>query len=177
MLKELWRDLHRSVCSISFLINGKRISSGTGFRVGTKIITNNHVIQVPPATHVIVHFVGADGHSRIAEKAFSQQEFRSHLIDGEPESSWDYAILDMEIDEFKEIPTLRLKQDDDIAIGTTIALLGFQFDQSNLSIHTGILSSKYIRAGVNYLQLDASVNNGNSGGPLILPKQEKLSES
>jgi hypothetical protein len=86
---------------------------------------------------------------------------------GLPETSWDYAILTLEDAEFITIPSLTLSDSSTIKIGQRIAVLGFQFDQSNLSIKQGVLSSRYSRAGVKYLQVDASVNQGNSGGPLI----------
>jgi len=83
------------------------------------------------------------------------------------ESSWDYAILNLDDPEFSTIPSLTLSANGAIPIGQRIAVLGFQFEQTNLSIKQGILSSRYIRAGVKYMQIDASVNQGNSGGPLI----------
>ena len=52
--------------------------------------------------------------------------------------------------------------------------MGFQFDQPNLSLHSGILSSRFTNVDVKYLQLDASVNQGNSGGPLIDPKTSEV---
>src|SRR5262244_2091647 len=154
MYKQLWTDIHRSVCCISFLVNGERVGSGSGFRLSTRIVTNNHVIQVPPATQVVIHFVGDDGYTVVAQKTLSMKDFQQRLIEGDPKDAWDYTILDMDIDEFAEIPSLTMRRNADVEIGSDIAVLGFQFDQSNLSLHTGVLSSKFVKAGVNYLQLD-----------------------
>jgi len=43
-----------------------------------------------------------------------------------------------------------------------------------VTLHSGILSSCFISADVKYLQLDASVNQGNSGGPLIDPRTAEV---
>lgn len=168
MYRSLWSQIQPSVCGITFFLNGERIASGTGFKIGKKIITNNHVIQVSSATHASIRFVSDDGHSIVAAKSFSMPAFRALLQDGEPDTGWDFAILDASAAEFAAVPSLTLREKDDVKIGSSIALFGFQFDQQNLSIHTGTLASKYVQASVHYLQIDASVNHGNSGGPLVI---------
>jgi V8-like Glu-specific endopeptidase len=168
MYTDTWKNCHSSICSISFLnLKGERIGSGTGFKVEKYLITNNHVFIAPGAEKVELRFVQEDGHSTRASKTISYLEFKQRLQIGLPETSWDYAILNLEDSEFKLIPSLSLSDSSTIRIGQRIAVLGFQFDQSNLSIKQGILSSRYTRAGVKYLQVDASINQGNSGGPLI----------
>ena len=163
----LWKQTHGAVCSITHLSGGDSIGQGTGFLVDRWIVTNNHVMQGGAATHVKLQFVRHDGHTVASAKVFTAEAFRSLLVDGEPESSWDYAILRGEHEEFKGQPRLHLASTPAPSIGTSIGLLGFQFEDRNLSINAGLLSSKYARANVDYLQLDASVNHGNSGGPLL----------
>ena len=46
----------------------------------------------------------------------------------------------------------------------------YTFEFEHLSMHTGIISSKFSVDTVEKFQLDISVNRGNSGGPLILPE-------
>ncbi len=174
MYRDLWKKVYKSICSIVFYREDKRIASGTGFKVGDKLITNNHVIQVPQATDVLLRFVKEDGYTDVASKRMSLTDFQARLLDGMPENSWDYAILDFHIPEFNSVLSLRLSSQDKFAIGQSVALFGFQFDQPNLSMHTGILSSRFVKAGVKYLQLHVSVNQGNSGGPLIDPKTTEV---
>ncbi len=143
--RDLWRKIHKSICSIVYYNRGERISSGTGFKVGNKLITNNHVIQAPEATDVLLRFVNEDGYTDFASKKMSLVDFRARLVDGMSENSWDYAILDFNIPEFDTIPSLHLSSQDKFAIGQSVALFGFQFDQSNLSIHSGILSSRFVK--------------------------------
>jgi len=151
MYKDTWLNCHASICSISFLNEqGQRIGSGTGFKIGNHLVTNNHVYVAPGAINVELRFVNEDGHTTRATKTIS-----------------DYAILNLEDEEFNIVPSLTLADSSTVNIGQRIAVLGFQFEQSNLSIKQGILSSRFTKVGVKYMQIDASVNQGNSGGPLI----------
>lgn len=174
MYRDLWKKVYKSICSIAYYKDGERIASGTGFKVGDKLITNNHVIHVPEATDVLLRFVNEDGYTDFASKKMSLTDFQTRLLDGMSENSWDYAILDFNIPEFDTIPSLCLRSRGKFAIGQSVALFGFQFDQLNLSMHTGVLSSRFKAKDVKYLQLHVSVNYGNSGGPLIDPKTAKV---
>ena len=168
MFIEIWKNAHASVCSIGFLNqNNERIGSGTGFKIGNFIVTNNHVFAIQGAISVEIHFVKADGFTIQATKRFTEAEFKSKLIDALPETSWDFAILSLDDIEFNKIPSLKFAKCERFPIGSAIAVLGYQFDQANLSINQGLISSYYSKASVNYIQVDASVNSGNSGGPLI----------
>lgn len=143
------------------------MGSGTGFKVGDYLVTNNHVFAAQGAIIVNLRFVESDGDTTLAQKNISYDTFQQKLETGMPENSWDFAILKLDEEEFNNIPSLNLSDSNTIGIGDNIAVLGYQFEQTNLSIKKGILSSKYSRAGVDYMQIDVSVNHGNSGGPLI----------
>lgn len=162
-----WNQFYQSVCSITYFKNGDRLSSGTGFRVGEYIVTNAHVTEVPNADRVRLRFVEQDGFTTFWEKDYTVSQFDRLIVAGQEKSSWDYAVIDIDCDEVKSIPSLSLASSDNLKIGSAICLLGFQFDQQNLSIHSGIISSLYEKAKVDYIQIDAAVNQGNSGGPLI----------
>jgi hypothetical protein len=168
MYKDTWSNCYSSICSISFLNQAsEKIGSGTGFKIGDFLITNNHVFVAPGAVLVELRFVCQDGHTTNVSKNMSYKDFQSRLQIGMPESSWDFAILSLDDKEFSSIPSLILSNSETVPIGNKIAILGYQFDQINLSIKQGVLSSRYTRAGVKYMQIDSSVNHGNSGGPLI----------
>jgi S1-C subfamily serine protease len=53
------------------------------------------------------------------------------------------------------------------AIGSRVIALGYHFTDTNLAMHLGIVASRFQRANVDYVQVDASINQGNSGGPLV----------
>lgn len=168
MRTKTWNDCYSSICSIIYKNDGgEQIGSGTGFKINEYLITNNHVFIADGASTVEIKFVENNGSSIFAIKEEPYYIFQNRLIIGDPETGWDYAILKLDDIEFSEIPSLELDSEFIPQIGSQIAVLGFQFDQNNLSIKQGILSSRFIRAGVKYLQIDANINNGNSGGPLF----------
>lgn len=166
-MHEQWLKFHQSVLSLTFENAEGRITSGSAFKAYGLLVTNNHVVQVPNARHVHLRSMGADGNTTVLNLTFEYLEFRSMLIEGDPEDSWDYAVLKIRNSEFAAIPDLPISRSDNVGVGRNVVLFGYQFEQQNLSMHVGYISSQYQRAGVDYLQLDLSVNHGNSGGPLI----------
>lgn len=166
-MRELWTRLHASVCSLTFENANGRITSGTGFKVGEFLITNNHVIQVPSAKRIVIRSVGNDGYSTALNLSLGHLEFQTLLVEGDPETAWDFAILRIPAPEFRALPSLEIADDEDFQVGDQIGVFGYQFEQAHLSMQMGYLASQYHRAGVHYLQLHSSVNHGNSGGPLV----------
>ncbi|MFL5616080.1 MAG: trypsin-like peptidase domain-containing protein [Gemmatimonadaceae bacterium] len=166
-LTELWERCRGSVCAINYLNHhGEIIGAGTGFIVGRYLVTNNHVFQMPVATAgVELHF--AQWKNVGLTLPVDPTVFRASLVQGDDEDHWDYAILDIPVIYCDRIGGLELASDDSLAVGSEIAVLGHHFLMPQLTMHTGIISSRYTAAGVRKLQLDASVNPANSGGPLL----------
>lgn len=167
-MQALWSRVHSSVFSLTFEnAAGERLTSGSGFKVAGHLVTNNHVIQVPSARRVVFRSVAQDAFSPAFHASFGQLHFSSMLRSGQEEARWDYAIFAVDHPDFAAIPDLELKDTDEFAIGSSAAFLGFQFEQPNLAIHSGVLASSFVKSGVRYIQIDGSINHGNSGGPLI----------
>lgn len=166
--KEIWKKINPSVCQIIHRKNNKVISVGTGFKCQNYIITNNHVYNPINSDEITIQFKKTNGKQISLEKKYNSEEFISLLKDGMPKDSWDFAIL--EDSHFTEIPNLKLTDEKkEIDVGQKCIFLGFPFSSNYLTIHEAIVSAKYTNSSnnVKYIQLDASVNGGNSGGPLI----------
>lgn len=166
MYKNLWIKTHQSLCSIQHWKGNEKIASGSGFIIDGYLVTNNHVFSCPPSEKIVLEFVEQDGSTIKFHKELNKDNFMAALKEGSTEENWDFAIL--EINELKKMPSLKFCQPEkELPIGMPIGLLGYAFGDNNLSIHAGMISSQFSKNDVKYIQVDASVNTGNSGGPLI----------
>src|SRR5438477_772173 len=138
-------------------------SGGSGFIISPDgyILTNNHVVE--GATKVDVHF-GADtegngGHTVSAK-----------IIGRDPAT--DIALLKIEVP--GTLPTVPLGDSDHIRKGDWAIAIGNPFQFEN-TLTVGVISAKGRALGLseetrsfeNFIQTDAAINFGNSGGPLL----------
>ena len=133
----------------------KRKSSalGSGFIVDEKgvVITNNHVIQ---------------GAEDILVRVNGDKEFKAKVIGADP--GMDIAVLQMETDE-KFVP-VKFGDSDKARIGDWVIAIGNPFGFGG-TVTSGIISARNRSIGLSryedFIQTDASINQGNSGGPLF----------
>ena len=138
-------------------------SGGSGFIISPDgyILTNNHVVE--GATKVDVHF-GADtegngGHTVSAK-----------IVGRDPAT--DIALL--KIDSGNALPTVPLGDSERIRKGDWAIAIGNPFQFEN-TLTVGVVSAKGRALGLstetrsfeNFIQTDAAINFGNSGGPLL----------
>lgn len=166
-INEIWNTSCLSVCQITQFKGDQRLGSGTGFKINGYILTNNHVYAPHYADRITIQFKQEGGIRKAVEKTYSRDELVNLLVCGDPQSSWDFAVIDGS--DFKDIANLELiSSNDEILIGEDCVFLGYPLNSSYLSIHKGIISAKYTALNdVRYLLIDGSVNKGNSGGPLL----------
>ena len=133
---------------------------GSGFVIkqnGT-VITNNHVIQ--NAEGILVKFT--DG-----------KEYEAKLIGTDPIS--DIAVL--KIQSNKKFPAVKFADSDKAKVGDWVLAIGNPFGLGG-TVTQGIISAinRDINMGRydNFIQTDASINQGNSGGPLFNMSGEVL---
>jgi len=130
--------------------------AGSGFLVSAsncEVWTNHHVIE--DAAIIEVFPRGWDKAHGITAK----------LVNSTPHS--DIAILQME--SCDGITVARLGNSDTTNVGDEVYVVGNPFGRNPDSISRGIISStsRYLESSVAYLQTDAAVNPGNSGGALF----------
>jgi serine protease Do len=131
----------------------KAISAGSGFIIDKAgfIVTNNHVVD--------------DG-KKITVKLPDGRSFDAKLIGSD--AATDIALL--KINAEKPLPTVEFGDDRQLRVGDWVIAVGNPFGLSN-SVTAGIVSSigRDVGGGSgqynDFIQIDAPINRGNSGGP------------
>ncbi|HXC56140.1 MAG TPA: DegQ family serine endoprotease [Rhizomicrobium sp.] len=130
----------------------KAISAGSGFIIDRAgfVVTNNHVIE--------------NSH-KITVKLPDGRSFDAKLIG--TDASTDIALLKIKSD--KALPTVEFGDDRQVRVGDWVVAVGNPFGLSN-SVTAGIVSSlgRELNGSGPYndfIQIDAPINRGNSGGP------------
>ncbi|MFM1944742.1 MAG: hypothetical protein RI897_3724 [Verrucomicrobiota bacterium] len=136
-----------------------RFSLGSGVIIDEEgyVLTNLHVVQ--RATKIWVQL--ADG-----------REFEAEPIVGT--SRRDVALLRLITPDKEKFTAIQFAPNDDLLLGETVLALGNPFGLGG-SVSRGILSSKNRRPSLDdqplavedWLQTDAAINPGSSGGPLV----------
>lgn len=170
MYKTVWNKCQRSVCQLSFYSSaGIKLLSMTGFKVnGHFLITDDYLFKISKAVKVKLRFVGPDGYSENSSVELSMSELKQRIIKGIHKEKTPFATINIDFKEFDKIPSLKLSAKKEVAIGSEIAILGYQLDKDNLAIKSGIIASSFINGNdKKYFQVDSSLKQGNSGSPLI----------
>ncbi len=170
MYKSVWNKCQNSVCQLSFYSSaGIKLLSMTGFKVNNHfLITDDYLFKIYKAVKVKISFVNSDGYTENASIEIPMNELKKRIIKGIDKEKTSFVAINMDFEEFAKIPSLKLSTNKTIEIGQSIAVLGYQLDQENLSIKTGIVSSAFKHDnGLKYLQVDSNIKQGNSGSPLI----------
>ncbi len=131
----------------------KSAALGSGFIIDEKgiVVTNNHVIQ------------GADD---IIVRAEGDKEYSAKVIGADPLS--DIAVL--QLDSKINFKPVKFGNSDKSRIGDWVIAIGNPFGLGG-TVTSGIISARNRSIGLSryedYIQTDASINSGNSGGPLF----------
>ncbi|MDF3606468.1 Do family serine endopeptidase [Paracoccus sp. DMF-8] len=125
---------------------------GSGFVISAEglIVTNNHVI---------------DGADEIEVEFYSGKRLPATVIG--KDSNTDIAVLKVESDE--KLPFVQFGNSDQARVGDWVLALGNPLGQG-FSASTGIVSARNRALTGTYddfIQTDAAINRGNSGGPLF----------
>lgn len=157
--------LYDAVVVITSYNNGKEISGGTGFVYKVSgdnayILTNNHVISSADAAKV---------------EFTNGKEVEAKIVGGDTDS--DIAVLSVSKDDI--VAVAEMGKSEEARLGDTVFTIGSPISTDySWTVTRGILSGKDRMVEVsldgenasNYaisvLQTDASINSGNSGGPL-----------
>jgi len=128
------------------------VGSGVIISPDGYILTNHHVV---------------DGALEIRVELTDNRTFTAKLVGSDPPS--DLAVLKIDS---KELPTLSLGDSDKVRVGDPVLALGNPMGIGQ-TVTSGIVSAKGRSTGLSdgsfedFLQTDAAINRGNSGGALV----------
>lgn len=133
-----------------------RRAEGSGFFISKdgEILTNNHVI---------------DGADKIEVHLHDGTNYKAKVVGADPAT--DIAVIKL-IDADQDFPALPLGDSQALRVGEWVMAVGNPMDMAD-TVTVGVVSAKGRALGLsdtsfeNYIQTDAAINFGNSGGPLI----------
>ena len=130
----------------------ERKGQGSGFIISPDglILTNHHVV---------------DGADEIKVHLTDDREFNAKVIGSDAKT--DVAVIKID---GKDLPCVKLGNSKDVKVGEWVAAIGAPFGLEN-TVTSGIVSAKSRNLPsdqfVPFIQTDAAVNPGNSGGALV----------
>ena len=132
--------------------------SGTGFFISADgyILTNNHVVEKAYTDSLPIIVMLHDG-----------TEYQASIVGVEPDN--DIAVLKIDISRHS---FAALGNSDSMKVGESIYVVGNPLGELTYTMTGGIISALdrdiavESNASINMFQIDASVNSGNSGGPV-----------
>ena len=135
----------------------KRQAAGSGVIISADgyIVTNNHVVAEADELDV---------------KLNDNTEYKARIIGTDPTT--DLALIKVEA---KGLPAIPIGNSDDLKLGQWVLAVGNPFNLTS-TVTAGIVSAKARTMGANrvesFIQTDAAINQGNSGGALVNERGE-----
>ena len=144
LYRYLFRD-NRNIDRVASLGSGV-VATADGY-----VLTNNHVVQAADEIAVAL----PDG-----------RQFEARLVGAYPES--DLAVLKIDA---RDLPAITFGRSDSLQVGDVVLAIGNPFDVGQ-TVTMGIVSALGrtnlgINTFENFIQTDAAINQGNSGGALV----------
>ncbi len=154
-----------SLNALDSYLNPHAQSSGSGVIISGDgyIVTNHHVIEDASSIEVVMN---------------NNQRFFAKVIGKDP--STDLALLKIKA---KNLPFVKYGNSDQVTLGEWVLAIGNPFDL-NSTVTAGIISARARNIGIlraknnlqieSFIQTDAAVNPGNSGGALVNVRGELI---
>ena len=130
----------------------KREATGSGVIISSDgyIVTNNHVV---------------DGADELTVTLDNNQEYSARIIG--TDKTTDLALIKID---GKNLPAITIANSDNVKVGEWVLAIGNPLGLNN-TVTAGIISAKARTLGANgvesFIQTDAAINSGNSGGALV----------
>ena len=143
MYRNVWKKCQSSVCSIHFISDaGTHITTFTGFKIKHFLITDDVIDKFEHPAEVILSFI-IEGEEEPLRMTLPYKEFLKHKVTTGAKFNPGFVLFEIPGKDFKKVPSLMCSKRLNYTIGHPIAVLGYQLEQDNLSIKSGIISSLF----------------------------------
>jgi Trypsin-like peptidase domain len=169
MYQNIWKENHGSVCSIVFYGKSQSKLMGlTGFLAGKFIFTDDIIYNVKDAIEVKFTFYNINGLTPSREFILPIKKFKNLLPRKSEFDNLGIVVIAADFLELKDFKSLAFCRRCNNAIGKNVVIINYQFDQDNLAVNAGMISSYYIdEKKLSYLQFHGTIKAGISGSPVL----------
>ncbi|MBA7519023.1 hypothetical protein ES705_11097 [subsurface metagenome] len=171
---ELIEECRSGIAQISLESERERIGSGSAFLVGGGIVTNSHNLRLITFDTFVIRFENDRNNNSENEIRLSSQNCIDAIVAESPEDTKDFVYINLSEPEFNGRHIFELSDSSSLSVGEQVVFMGYPFGSPHLTAHIGYVSSLHQSNGVEIIQIDGSINSGNSGGPLIDLKTGKV---
>ena len=156
--RQIYRSYTDAVVEVLNMVDGESFSYGTGIIVDEKgiIVTNAHVIE--KAEEIKIRTKSKEEYKVTGYYAINKVK--------------DYAILQINTKGDK-LKILHLGDSNTVKIGDDIIAVGNPLGLTH-TLTTGVISSKRMKDNTEMFQIDATISNGSSGGPLFNTQKQVI---
>ncbi len=168
MYRSLWNIFSKSVCSFNFYSKkGIQFFRSSGFRYSDYIISDSCTDEIEKADYVQIDFPSDDPQKRSRSLRIPMNEFRNRISGEEKKCPAGILVLPIKPDEFRFVNSVSYSLQQPAEIGTPVAIFSYSHQINQLYMKTGMVSS-YIRIkGEEFIFVESSIEQGNSGSPLV----------
>lgn len=144
----------------------ERLTAGTAFLVNGGLVTNSHVLRDVDFDIAVFRF---EDMAYGAGIRLDRAACIAAIGHESPANEHDVLALNLREPEFAGRHVFQFGETTELRVGDEVGFMGYPFQMEQLTCHVGYVSSVFQRGHVTVIQVDGSINGGNSGGPLIEP--------
>ena len=170
----LIKECRSGIVQISLETKGECLGSGTAFLVKAGIVTNSHILRSIPFDTFVIRFDDGRNDGSENEIRLLSKNCMDLIVAESSEDEKDFVYISLLEPEFNGRHIFELSDSSSLSVGEQVVFMGYPFGSPHLIAHIGYVSSLHQNNGVEIIQIDGSVNSGNSGGPLIDLKTGKV---
>lgn len=172
--KEIYKKAAPAVVLILAADRSQDGSGGTGSIISSdgRVLTNAHVVineETGRAYRTVFVFLKPNDLSGDNSRDLTQR-YRARVINYSPKNEMDLALLQIEAPP-ANLATLQFADPENVAVGDAVVAIGHPEQGGLWTLTTGSISTVLANfghvQGKNVFQTEASINRGNSGGPLL----------